>query len=351
MTVAEIAMIILIFLIAVGMVMILAYKPKVSVKQAEPEIKKEEEIIEEDIHAFERMLSVKWPEAAVLLEKHVLSYCILFRWAGLHGNKKTILIDACEEEQINAVFEAVMSLSRKNAIPENDFWIVATRQKKIHREACDECSKWLRAFDRHIDFILQDGMKEENLLEKEKPFAFLTIGEQSSIVLKTKGNWTWDKMKPSVNEVSTLSLGKLKKHLPWQLRMQWLLHKNMAIQNTCTLIPSVRDWFYPSVEREGDTISVYAGKDSEEVLSVLNQAAITHGSYLKLVEETQGSCSLEQNEIQKIEKDILSVYDYAEVLPVLQKERIFWHGFHVYGFHPSGTNLQMIQFYEKIMQE
>ena len=351
MTFASYAMIFLIFLIAIGMMMILTYKPKVALQKTEAQKDAEEEIVEEDIHAFERILSVKWPETSVLLEKHVLSHCILFHWAGLHGKKQTILIDTCEEEQINAVFEAVMSLSRKNTIPENDFWIVAIRRKKMHEEACIECGKWLRACNHHIDFIVQDGRKEEKLLEKEKPFAFLTTGDQSSLLLESQGDWQWGQIQPSISEVSALSVKKLMPFLPWRLRMQWHLNKNMAIQNTCTLIPGVRDWFYPSIERQGSLISVHAAKDMEEVLSHLNQAAITQGSYLKLAEESQGTYSLDSQAFKQMEKMILSVYDYAAVLPVLQCEKIYWHGFHVYGFHPSGTNLQMIQFYEKLIEE
>ena len=222
MKIAEAAICILVFLIAAGMVMILAYKPEAVIRRAEEADLPEKENYVTDIQDYLRTLSIRWPQLNVLLEKHVLSHCILFHWAGLQGGKKTVLFAAYEQDNVSALFEAVISLSQSNRIPCHDFWIAAVPDKQLYPLACEECGKWLRAFDKHIDFILQEGL-EDDFIRNEKAPGFLVTGNKSVLVLETEGDWKIPLMKPEESEVSLSAVKKLMPLLPWRLKMQWKL--------------------------------------------------------------------------------------------------------------------------------
>lgn len=355
MTTAAWTLVFLIGAIAVMVVMILVYEPKPG-KEAGEDTEKIPVISEEavrNLKQLQKTIDVRWPQMKVLMEKQEFEHGILYHWAGLHGNGKTLLFQADEEISMSRVMEAVVSIELDHLVPANDFYICICSSEKDREKLIKEVSGWLHSRQVNIDMLLCEKEAEAELIEGQKKFILAGYGHAASMVITGLAPEDAGKIQfpYSFPSFTVRQVGKILPFLPFRLRMQWRLFRRKAAKNIIRMIPLTEAWFRPvlTICEEGLLLTAQDDRSREDALEKIREYAERAGKEVRVIREAH--CAEDDNEavFAFFASAVSAAYDVSAVVPVLSEKPYSRTGWHTVGFSPSGSTDAAIAFYRKLL--
>lgn len=268
--------------------------------------------------------TMHWPEMNIFFHSEKMQETLFLSWLGATSLKERYLFVFTEKEAFRAFLSACEKIFDENEVPEFMFDAVYRENGSV-AEMQDQILLFMQKNHYSYKGVIQDDGSFSHLSGINVTSALIGTGYSASRLYSTSGDnedydWTAQLHSEMFHTEKDEYLSSLMELLnrTFVLHIPFGLWKN-RVRTVTQMIPESVHWFYPCIEKNGNTIRIYYENDSvmQKNEELLFSSAKKHSIKMKKESESE-SCSfmmIDNSLYDRCRTAVKHVY-HADSIPV-----------------------------------